>query len=97
MKISVKKKNVHSEILFTEIDKLMQSLINVFRMDDAAYLLESFIIDESGHYKLDQINIIADERNNTMVDQKNGKYNIDIYYKHSNCFNVTQLYYTLQR
>lgn len=97
MKISVNKKNVHSDIVFKEIDKFVQSQIIMFSLQNVSCLLEYFMIAMSDQYKLDQVNIIADERNNIIEDQKTGKYNIDIYYKHNNCFNVTQLYYTFQR
>lgn len=100
MTITVKKKNIHSKILFEKVDEHVREsvlLLDILSgMEDISSLIEMFLIDESDHHKLEQINVIADGRNNNFSAIKNGKIIIDIYYKHFNCFNVTQLTYILQ-
>lgn len=97
MKITVKQKNVHSKALFTAIDDHVRSslalLTTLTDVDAVVSLLEMMIDDEAKTHKLEQVNIIGDARNNKFEDIKNGKYVIDIYYKHMNCYNVTELSY----
>jgi len=66
-------------------------------IDDIVKLIEFLLLEEAENYKLEQINVIADSRNNKTSDMKNGKYIIDIYYKHKMCFNTTYLSFTIER
>ncbi len=100
MEATLKKKNVHSKALFTEIDEqLMEMLVILDILTDTesvTQLIEMVIGDLAEQYELEQINVICDERNNKMSDIRRGKLIIDVYYKHKNYFNTTHLSYTIQ-
>lgn len=101
MEIIIKKRNVHSKILFEKIDEHVKASISLLHMlaamEDISSLIEMFLLDEAEDYKLEQINVICDGRNNNPNDVMKGKTIIDIFYKHINCFNLTHLIYTIQR
>jgi len=97
MDIQVQQKNVHSKKLFEAVDDHVRAslalLTTLLDVDAVVALLEMMLSDEAEHWKLEQVNVIADKRNNSIADIKSGKYTIDVYYKHMNCYNVTQLSY----
>lgn len=101
MDITVTQKNVHSKKLFDTIDEHVRAVVMlldlVSDMDGVIQLIEIVITEEAEDYKLEQINVVGDSRNNKISDLKNGKHVIDVYYRHKNCFNVTRLSYTLRR
>lgn len=101
IKVSVTEKNVHNKALFTKLDDHIHAMIAlldiVTDIDDVISLIEMVLLSEAEYYKLEQINVISDKRNNIVSEVRNGKIIIDIFYKHKNCFNITQLSYTLQR
>lgn len=101
MEISVTKKNVHSKVLFNTIDDHVRAVVMLLDissdMEGMVSLIEMLLEEEVENYKLEQINVISDGRNNKISDLKTGKFIVDIYYRHKNCFNTTQLIYTLQK
>jgi len=101
MKITVTTKNVHSKALFKKVDDYihdMSSLVGILQdIDDIAGIIEMLFLQEADLYKIEQLDIIADKRNNTPGNIKNGIYVIDIYYKHLNCYNTTHLSYALHK
>jgi hypothetical protein len=101
MNITVKKKNAHSEVVFKAIDEHLRAIITLLDvssdLDGMVQLLEMILLEDVANLKIEQINIVADTRNNKISNTKNGKYNIDVYYRHKNCYNITQLSYTIQQ
>lgn len=101
MGIIVKHKNVHNKELFRLVDEDVHSAINLLDaisdVDEVRDLIESLLFDKAPAYNLEQVNVIADRRNNNFSDIKKGEIHIDVFYKHINCFNVTELNYTIQR
>jgi len=101
MDITVKKKNVHSEIVFNAIDEHVRAIMLLLDissdLDAVAQLLEMILLDEAEDRRIEQINVIADTRNNKISNTRNGKYTIDLYYRHKNCYNITQLSYMIQK
>jgi hypothetical protein len=96
-----KKANTHSKALFELIDEQVEASVLLLDMssdlDDIVNLLEFTIYEERENYKIDQINVVGDSRNNKMSDMRKGKYNIDIYFRHKNCFNITHISYTIEK
>lgn len=66
-------------------------------IESVIQLIEMMLNDEVENYKLEQINVVSDDRNNKFVNMKEGKFIIDIYYKHKIVLNITHLSYTVQK
>ena len=102
--LKTKTSNINNKRLFKEIDEFM---IEVFTSIGIAWSnkehLESFVdlIDdwmeqfasESG--KIIQWDIVCDARNNTSEDADNGIVNFTLRYRQKNCFNTTEIAYTI--
>jgi len=101
VKITSTTKNVHSKSIFESIDEHMRAVVMLFDlsidMNSAINLIEMMLEDEAESNKLEQLNVVADSRNNKFSELKKNKFIIDIYYKHKNCFNTTHLSYTIQK
>ena len=101
MNIDIKKKNVHNNTCFEDINEHVLATISLLDilsdMEDVAAMIEEYVVAVAGTYKIDQIDIMADARNNKYSVVKNGTFIIDVYYKHINCYNVTQITYTITR
>ena len=101
MEITVKQKNVHSKKLFAIVDEHVRAIIMLLDLasdiDGVIGLINMTLAEEAEQHKLEQINIIGDSRNNKLSDIMKGKFVIDIYYRHKNCFNTTQLSYIIQK
>ena len=101
MNVDVKKKNVHNNTCFEDINEHVLATISLLDilsdMEDIADIIERYIVDVAENYKIEQIDIMADARNNKYSVVKNGTFVIDVYYKHLNCYNVTQITYTITR
>jgi len=101
MEVTLTHKNVHSKTLLSVIDKHVKAITMLIDLssdiESVVPLLEMLLEEEAENYKLEQVNVISDARNNKISDLKNGKFVIDIYYRHKNCFNITHLSYTIQK
>jgi len=101
MNIDIKKKNVHNNTCFEDINEHVLATISLLDilsdMEDVAAMIEEYVVAVAGTYKIDQIDTMADARNNKYSVVKNGTFIIDVYYKHINCYNVTQITYTITR
>jgi len=101
MNITLTQKNVHSKALFKTIDSHINAICLLLDLssdtDTIVQLIEMLLHDEAENYKLEQINVISDVRNNKFSDSKKGKNIIDIYFRQKNCFNTTHLSYMLQK
>jgi len=101
MDVTVQTKNVHNKACFEDINEHVLATISLMDilsdMEDVAEMIEAFIVDAAETYKIDQIDIMADARNNKYDTVKNGTFIIDVCYRHTNCFNTTQLTYTLTK
>lgn len=101
MNVDLKTINVHNQACFEDINEQVLATISLLDilsdMDDVASIVEEYVVGIAEQYKIDQIDIIADARNNKYSTVKNGTFIIDVCYKHINCFNVTKLTYTLTR
>ncbi len=99
MDIKVKKKNVHSKILFKKVEEHVKATITLLDLasdlDTVVSLIEMLLYEEADQHKLEQINVIGDGRNNKLPHIKRGIFKIDVSYKHLNCFNTTILNYTI--
>jgi len=65
-------------------------------MEACVLLINMMLESEADFYKLHQINVIGDSRNNKVKDAEQGKYVIDVYYKQINCYNVTHISYIIR-
>lgn len=102
--ITLKTKSVNNKRIFKEIDDLVIEVIkfDTFRMldperfDEIIFLLEDvlfeFVRDEE---KVDHIDVISDNRNNSSEDKAAKRVNILVKYRQKNCFNITELHYTV--
>jgi len=101
MEITVKQKNVHSKKLFEAVDEHVRAIVMLLDLvtdiESVVALISMLLAEEAEPHKLEQINVICDARNNKISNMMNGKYIIDIYYRHKNCYNTTQLSYTIQK
>lgn len=99
MDIQVKQKNVHSQILFKKIEEHISAIVLLLNIasdfDTVVSLIEMLLHEEAEQYKLEQINVIGDGRNNKVSHIKHGIFKIDVSYKHLNCFNTTILHYII--
>lgn len=100
---SLKTSNVNSKSLLNEITFFLEECIDHMGFDWAQeYHRQSFVdiisddLDEVAQKNLiTQWNVVFDRRNNKVADMNNGKYVVDVYYKQRNCYNTTQLTYTI--
>ncbi len=101
MDVDVKTKNVHDKLCFEDINEHVLATISLLDimsdMEDVADMIETYVVDVAPDYKIDQIDIMADARNNKYTTVKSGTFIIDVFYKHINCYNITQLTYTITR
>ena len=101
MDINVTTKNVHSKITFEAINEHVMAVVMLLDLSSdleaVVQLVEMLLIEEAPNYKLVQTNVIADTRNNKFSDMQKGIFHIDVYYTQKNCFNVTQLSYTIKK
>jgi len=99
MDIRLKKKNVHSKTLLKKVDDHVNATVLLLDLasdlDTVVSLIEMLLNEEAKYHKLDQINVIGDERNNKISYVKRGIFKIDISYKHLNVFNTTVLHYII--
>jgi len=102
MDVVVKERNIHDRALANEITIYISSLADLFldyrtNIDTCVLLLELMLDEEKPIRKLEQINVMFDKRNNKTSDMENGKFIIDIYFKHKNCFNTTHINYIIRK
>lgn len=58
-------------------------------------MIDSVMEDIANNGKITQWNVICDYRNNKVSDMANGKFNVTISYRQTNCLNTTILEYTI--
>jgi len=101
VKITATTKNVHSKSIFESIDEHVRAVVMLIDLssdiDSAVDLIRMMLEDEAEANKLEQLDIVSDSRNNKFSELKKNKFIIDIYYRHKNCFNTTQLSYIIQK
>ena len=101
MKTTLTQKNVHNKALVKRIDEHVQAVAMLIDLvsdiETVISLIEMMLEEEAENCKLEQLNVISDSRNNKLSDLKTGKFVIDLYYRHKNCFNITQLSFTIQK
>jgi len=101
VKTTLTQKNVHNKALVKRIDEHVQAVAMLIDLvsdiETVISLIEMMLEEEAENCKLEQLNVISDSRNNKLSDLKTGKFVIDLYYRHKNCFNITQLSFTIQK
>ena len=101
MSIEVKERNIHNRSLANSTIEYVTYITEMFLlmvtdMEASAALIEGFLLDLADDYKIEQINVICDKRNNTARRISAGKFTLDVYFKHRSCFNVTHLSFTIK-
>lgn len=99
MNINAKTENVHSKSLYKKVDEHVRASLLLLDLasdlDTVVSLIEMLLHDEGETYKLEQINVVGDGRNNKLAYIKRGIFKIDVYYKHLSVFNTTKLSYII--
>lgn len=102
MDVVVTERNVHNKKLASTVSEHVEYITDLFLnlltdLESCVLLIEILLVDETDFHKLEQVNVIADKRNNKSSDADAGKYTIDVYYKHKNSFNTTHLTYVVRK
>lgn len=102
--VTVKTKSVNNKRIFEEVDNLVMETLRIDPLrlktveghDQAIILLED-VLDEFAQLepKLDQITVISDQRNNSHGDREAGTVRVVVRYQQKDCFNITELEYTV--
>ncbi len=99
MDIKVKTENVHSKSLHKKVDEHVRASVTLLDLasdlDTVVSLIEMLLYDDAETYKLEQINVVGDGRNNKLTYIKRGIFKIDVNYKHLSVFNTTKLSYLI--
>jgi hypothetical protein len=101
---TLEKRHVNSEPLADEITNFINDIIETFSVmwdnDDnrnaVLEIMDEHLEDLADEKKIIQWNIVCDGRNNKKSDIENKTTHLDITYKQRNCFNVTELKYTIK-
>lgn len=100
---TVKTKQVNSKKLLAEVSEFVEEIILNFSItwsvdaqrDTILEVIDEFLEEKLNENEIEQWNVVCDGRNNTLKDQSMGIYRLDISYRQRNCFNTTELNYTI--
>jgi len=99
----LKTRHVNSKQLCDSISDFVEVMIidfNIIWDSDSQRDVILEVIDEHMEHmvnenKIEQWNIICDARNNKQSDISKKITHLDVYYRQRNCYNVTELHYTI--
>jgi hypothetical protein len=101
---TLKTNHVNSKRIFNDVSVFVEEIIHNFNImwssdsqrDAILEVLDEHMEDLVEANKIEQWNVICDGRNNKASDIKNKITHLDISYRQRNCFNVTELKYTIK-
>lgn len=103
-KYKVDYKNINSKLLRDEIINAIDGNFKTrlivgwerkeFR-DGFVEIIANILVKFQDDGRLDYFKVVCDTRNNTYDKMEAGQYKLDVYYKQSNCLNVSELNYDI--
>lgn len=102
-KVKFKTRNINSKRLFNEIKRMAEEVGNEYISSTASLLDDTYDYEELVVFfdlffndlmekkKITQFDVVADQRNNDVVDIKKGIINLTVKFRQTNCINVTKI------
>ncbi len=102
-KFTVKTRHINSKQLMAEIKDFVDSIIVDFSIvwtsdsqrDAILDVLDEHLQDLAAEKKIERWNIVCDARNNKKSTNVKGETYLDIEYMQYNCYNISELNYTI--
>jgi hypothetical protein len=103
--IETKTKNINNQTLFKELDKLLLELFSMIggiawhdrdHREAIADMANDLLSDLFELGKIIQYDVLCDDRNNTDEDLRLGIVHFVVRYRQKNCFNTTEIAYTIR-
>ena len=99
----LKTKHINSKPLLLEISEFVGTIIDDYNIiwssdsqrDAILEVIDEHMQDLAEVGKLEQWDVICDERNNKKKDMQNKITHLDIKYVQHNCYNISELNYTI--
>lgn len=99
----LKTQHVNSKRLCDVVTDFIEEIIVTFNIiwdsdsqcDAILEVIDGHMEDMLNENKIEQWNVICDARNNKQSDINKNITHLDIYYRQRNCYNVTELHYTI--
>ena len=100
---TLKTKHVNNKRLLNEVTDFVDEIILNFNIiwnsesqrDAILEVIDEQLQDMVDEQKIEQWNVICDARNNKQNDIQNKITHLDITYRQRNCYNITELQYTI--
>ncbi len=100
---TLKTKHINSKALMKEISEFVDSIINDFNIiwnsdsqrDAILEVIDEQLFDLAEDGKIERWDVVCDSRNNTKNDNRNEITHLDIKYTQHNCYNISELNYTI--
>jgi len=101
---TIQTRNVNSKVLLAEVTTFIEDILENFSVswnsdqqrDIILEVIEEQLQDLADASKLTQWNLVCDGRNNKASDLQKSTTHLDISYRQEDCYNVTQIKYTIQ-
>ena len=101
---TLKTKHVNSNRLLNEVTAFINAIIVDFNIiwnsdsqrDAILEVLDEHMQDMAEENKIEQWDVVCDARNNKQIDMRNKITHLDVKYRQRNCYNVTELNYTIK-
>jgi len=102
---TLKTNHVNSKILLNDVSSFVDEIILNFNIiwnsdsqrDAILEVIDERLQDMVDEQRIEQWNVICDGRNNKQRDIQNKITHLDISYRQRNCYNVTELRYTIKQ